>query len=393
MRPRLPRPNLDPRRLDRWDVRRRVGAVAVLVALLFGLVGAWPTAHDWLRATAFTADAVFRLPVRPLTWVTADPSTERLDYAPGGYGLLTLPSGDQPAPGLVIVLGADAASPDDARIVRLTDALARIGFAVLLTQSEELDAALVLPIEVERLVRAFEALRAHPRVRPDSIGYFGLSAGGSLVMVAASDPRIASEVAYTIAIGPYYDATALVAAVVSHSFRTPTGVVPWEPEEISTRAIRTTLLHTFPAADRAAIESASEEDAPETAAGRAVAALLARPTIDEAEALLRMLEAPQRAVLEGISPRLTLDGLEAPLYLLHDRNDAFVPWTQSEALAAAHQPEVYHRLDLFEHVDPQPGNLRYMLRDGWRLLRLFVHIIDDAHSAPLSRGGSATVAP
>ena len=376
---RLPRPNLDPRRLDDWGVRRRVGGVAVLVALLLGLLAAWPTMHNWLRATAFTADAVFRLPVRPLTWVTVDPSTERLDYAAGGFGLLTLPSGDKPAPGLVIVLGADAAKPDDARVVRLTDSLARIGFAVLLTQSDELDAALVLPIEAERLVGAFEALRAHPRVRPDAIGYFGLSAGGSLVMVAAADPRIAADVAYVVALGPYYDAAALVAAVMSHSFRTPEGIVPWEPQEISTRAIRATLLHNLPASDRAAIESESENDAPASAAGRAVAALLERPTLVEAEALLQQLDAQQYAALEGISPRLALDGLEAPLYLLHDRNDEFVPWTESEALAAAHEPEVYHRLDLFEHVDPQPGNVRYMLRDGWRLLRLFVRIIDEAH--------------
>ena len=376
---RLPRPNLDPRRLDDWGVRRRVGGVAVLVALLLGLLAAWPTMHNWLRATAFTADAVFRLPVRPLTWVTADPSTERLDYAAGGFGLLTLPSGDKPAPGLVIVLGADAAKPDDARVVRLTDSLARIGFAVLLTQSDELDAALVLPIEAERLVGAFEALRAHPRVRPDAIGYFGLSAGGSLVMVAAADPRIAADVAYVVALGPYYDAAALVAAVMSHSFRTPEGIVPWEPQEISTRAIRAILLHNLPASDRAAIESESENDAPASAAGRAVAALLERPTLVEAEALLQQLDAQQNAALEGISPRLALDGLEAPLYLLHDRNDEFVPWTESEALAAAHESEVYHRLDLFEHVDPQPGNVRYMLRDGWRLLRLFVRIIDEAH--------------
>jgi dienelactone hydrolase len=378
LRPRWPRPNLDPRRLDRWGVRRRVGAVAAFVVVLFALVAVWPTVHVWLRATAFTADVVFRLPVRPLTWVTGDPSTERLDYAEGGYGLLTLPAGDEPAPGLIIVLGADAAKPDDARVVRLTDGLARIGFAVLLTQSEELDAALVLPIEIERLVLAFAALAEHPRLRADAIGYFGLSAGGSLVMVAASDPRIAPDVAYVVALGPYYDAASLAAAVLSSTYRDPAGLEPWEPEEISGRAIRTTLLHTLPEADRAAIESADEDDAPQTEAGRAVAALLAGPTIEQAEALLASLDEPQRALLDGISPSHAVGGLEAPLYLLHDRNDAFVPWTESEALAAVHEPAVYHRLDLFEHVDPQPGNVRYVLRDGWRLLRLFVRIIDDA---------------
>ena len=88
------RPSVDLRRLDEWDVPRRVAAVAALVVALLALQVAWPTTHTWLRATAFTADAVFRLPVRPLTWVTGEPSTQRIEYASGGFGLLTLPAGE-----------------------------------------------------------------------------------------------------------------------------------------------------------------------------------------------------------------------------------------------------------------------------------------------------------
>ena len=81
--------------------------------------------------------------------------------------------------------------------------------------------------------------------------------------------------------------------------------------------------------------------------------------------------------LEAISPSHAIAGLRAPLYLLHDRNDEFIPWVESEALAANHEPAIYHRLDLFEHVDPDPGNVRYLARDGWRLVRLFVRIMED----------------
>ena len=363
------------RRLDRWEVRQRVAAIAVAVALLAVLAASLPTIHVLARASAFTSDAVFRLPVRPLTWVTGDPSTEALEWRDGGRGLLTLPAGSAVEPALILVLGADPAAPEDERVERLTDSLARIGFAVLLTRSDELDGSLVLPLEIPRLVGAFEALAAHPRVRADRIGYLGLSAGGSLAIVAAAQPEIASEVHLVVAIGPYYDASSLAAAVVSRSFRGPDGVEPWDVDRISRRVVRRTLLATLPEAERAAIAAG---EAPSSEAGVAVAGLLERPTLEDAEALLAALGPEQRAVLEAVSPRQQIAGLRAPLYLLHDRNDEFIPWVESEALVADYEPASYHRLDLFEHVDPDPGNLRYVARDGWRLLRLFVRIIEDS---------------
>lgn len=70
--------------------------------------------------------------------------------------------------------------------------------------------------------------------------------------------------------------------------------------------------------------------------------------------------------------------MRAPLYLLHDRGDRFIPWPQSEQIAAAYPPVVYHRVDLFQHVDPKPGNFSVLWRDSWRVLRLFAAIIKDA---------------
>lgn len=350
---------LHPRRADAWTIRRRVRALAWLVVLLT-LVAALPAAHDWARAAAFTADAVFRVPGRPITWFTGDPATGTADYAPGGRGVLTLPAGDGAAPGLIVVLGADPAAPDDERVVRFTDSLARIGFAVLLAQSEDLDAAVVLPVEIGRLTAAFEMLAAHPRVDGERVGYIGLSAGGSLAIVAASQPAIADRVGFVVAIGPYHDASSLAAAVLSGSFRGPDGVQAWDPARISERAVRNTLLAALDEPGRAAFEALGEG-----------------ATIAEVEAFLSGLGAAARASLEGVSPSDHVQGLRAPLYLLHDRADAFVPWVESEALAADHVPELYHRLDLFDHVEPAPGNLRHAARDGWRLLRLLARILGE----------------
>lgn len=338
------------------SIRSRVIAVAALVALL-SVAAFAPHARSYARAVALFADAVVRLPVRPLTWVTDDPSSQPLAWAEGGRGLLTLPGGEDPAPAIVLVLGADPAAPDDPRVERLTDSLARVGFAVLLTQSEELKAKRVLPVEPRRLVEAFEALGAHPRVDAKRVGFVGLSVGGSLAIVAASDPRIADRVGFVLAIGPYFDAVSLVSSTASERHRLPDGrIEPWAPHDTTVKVVRETML---------AIEIGSD-----LLDGRFAGDLV------RAEGVIGSLPPASRAMLEAVSPRYAVAGLRAPLYLLHDRDDPFVPWTESEALAAAVEPAVYHRIDLFEHVEPQIGNVRVLLRDGWRFVRLFAAIFE-----------------
>ena len=347
-------------RIDGQRIRTRVAAVVALLVLL-SIVAFAPHAGAYARAVALFTDAVVRLPVRPLAWVIDDPSAEPLVWAGDGRGLLTLPGGGGPTPAIVLVVGADPAPPDDPRVERLTDALARVGFAVLLTQSGDLDAKRVLPVEPRRLAGAFEALGAHPRVDADRVGFVGLSAGGSLAIVAASDPRIADRVAFVLAIGPYFDAASLVASTLSQRHRLPDGrEEAWEPHGTTIEVVRETVLAILPGGsvidDRLAGDLAGD---------------LAR-----AEASIDALPAASRAMLEAVSPRYAVAGLRAPLYLLHDRDDPFVPWTESEALAAAVGPAVYHRIDLFEHVEPRIGNVRVLWRDGWRFVRLFAAIFE-----------------
>ncbi|MDP6605891.1 MAG: hypothetical protein QF664_06510 [Dehalococcoidia bacterium] len=339
-------------------LRRRAAAFLAPVVLLVALAFAWPSLDAWARSAALFSDVIVRAPVRPITWFTDAPSRETLEWGEqGGHGLLTRPANGRSAPALVLILGADPAAADDRRVVRLVDSLARTGFVVLFPLSDELDAKHVGAVEVERLVGAFEALERDPGVRADRIAFVGLSAGGSLAIVAASDERIAARVWSVTAIGPYFDAVSLAASALAGAYRSPGGIVPWTPERVTVEVVQQTLLSSLPDGQRQQ---------------------LARADLDTALSLLHELPAEQQAALRAVSPGTSIDGLRAPLYLLHDRNDRFVPWTESEALAAAHQPAVYHRLDLFEHVEPQPGNVPVLLRDGWRLLRLFARIYRDA---------------
>ena len=341
-----------------WTIGRRARVIAAIAAAL-ALFAFASNASAYAKSVALFAHAVVPAPVRPLEWVTDDPTTAVLEWDEGGRGQLTLPGGDGSVPGIVLLLGADPAPPDDPRVVRLTDGLARLGFAVLLPLSPDLDADRVLPSEIPRLVDGFEVLGAQPRVEGRRVGFAGLSAGGSLVIVAASQPEIANRVRFVVAIGPYYDATALVASTAAAAHRLPSGeVVPWEPHETTIEVVRATLTALAP---------------PER-----VESLMTAPSLEDAEAALAGLEPGDIEALKAISPRYHLEGLRAPLFLVHDREDPFVPWTESEALAEDVTPAVYHRIDLFEHVEPDPGSLTVLVRDGWRFVRLFATVFEIA---------------
>ncbi len=341
-----------------WTVGRRAQVVVALAAAL-ALSAFAPHASAYAKSVALFAYAVVPAPVQPLDWVTRAPTVGMVEWEGGGLGQLTLPGGDSSVPGIVLLLGANPAEPDDPRVVRLTEGLARLGFAVLLPLSEDLDDDRVLPSEVPRLVGAFEVLGAQPRLEGRGIGFAGLSAGGSLVLVAAAQPPIAESVRFVVAIGPYYDAAALVASTAAAAHRLPSGAIEvWEPHETTVDVVTATLGAL--------------------AADRRLDQLLDAQSLEEAEALLAGLEERDLAALAAISPRDNLDGLSAPLFLVHDREDPFVPWTQSEALADAATPAVYHRIDLFEHVEPAPGNVGVLLRDGWRFIRLFATVFEIA---------------
>jgi hypothetical protein len=44
-------------------------------------------------------------------------------------------------------------------------------------------------------------------------------------------------------------------------------------------------------------------------------------------------------MLRKVSARYCIDGLLAPLYLIRDRADRFIPWIEGERLAAACRPK------------------------------------------------------
>ena len=69
--------------------------------------------------------------------------------------------------------------------------------------------------------------------------------------------------------------------------------------------------------------------------------------------------------------------MRAPIYLLHDRNDLYVPYTESRAFAAAltrlGHPHSYAEFSIFQHVEVKSGQgIGQTIHDGWSLYQILV---------------------
>ena len=92
--------------------------------------------------------------------------------------------------------------------------------------------------------------------------------------------------------------------------------------------------------------------------GRAVDALLANRDPQRVPALIGALPEPIRAEMAALDlKQRDLSRLQAKLYLLHGRDDAIIPYTESVALAAAVPDAELYLLDGLAHVDLGPAGV------------------------------------
>jgi dienelactone hydrolase len=379
----------------RW--LRRTGLVLlVLVILLI----AWEPTRVAFQTAVMLPNLLDAGP-KPLNVFSEEPQRSAVPYREGGAGAdpelaeLWLPawaSADRRAGAMLLVLGVNNVGRNHPVVERVADGLARSGVAVLVPDSRVLLEGRLEVGEIDGVVRAFELLAARPEVDPERVGVVGFSVGGSLALLAAGDPRIASEVQWVNAFGAFADAGTYLAAVSAHAHRDPDGSeVPWTPSPLAREVYLRFLVDQVPdEADRAALEAAlgeailaAERPPPdpdlrasfETDAARAIHDLLTASTLAEAAALIDALPSRARSFIEAISPARHVDGLEADVHLMHETEDHHVPFVESRALASALEPtgvlEAHTEFRLFDHVQPDDLDL---VAAAPELVKLLLHV-------------------
>jgi len=261
--------------------------VARLGTLLLALVLAAPVVHGVQRAaiaTAFLAE--FSNDAWPaLSALTQAPVERARVLSAGPADAFTARTIRSPAP-LVLVHGATAEGKDDPRARRAARLLARAGFDVTLPTIAGLTRGRLRPDDVKPVIAAVAAAE-----RPAVV--VAVSVGSGPALLAAADPRVRDRVALVLTLGGYGSATELVRFYLTgdYEYGAIAGHRDHDPE----------LVRAFVAAN---------------------ADIAADP-------------ATTSVLLDALSPVRIVRDVTARLLVVHARDDAVVPFTESLRLADA----------------------------------------------------------
>ncbi|HET9918269.1 MAG TPA: hypothetical protein VFQ30_00410, partial [Ktedonobacteraceae bacterium] len=114
--------------------------------------------------------------------------------------------------------------------------------------------------------------------------------------------------------------------------------------------------------------------------GQAAYHLLEGDEPDKVDANIAALTPQIKTLLQQLSPSSVINQIRAPIYLLHDRNDQFVSFTQSrdfaQALTRINHPHDFAELGIFQHVEVRPDlTLNQTLTDGTNLSRILTEML------------------
>jgi dienelactone hydrolase len=298
-------------------------------------------------------------------------------------------SAERPAGAMLLVLGVNSVGRNHPAVVRVADALARTGVAVLVPDSRTLLEGRLEVGEIDGVIDAFRLLVTRPEVDRERIGIVGFSIGGSLALLAARDPSIADQVRWVNAFGAFADAQTYLASVSAHAYVGVDGSpVAWTPTPLAREVYLAFLLDQVDDADdREALAGAFGEpilagdrpesdadlrDALDSAAARTVHDLLTAGSPAEARRAIDELPADSLAFIDAISPARHMAGLEADVYLMHETEDHHVPFVESRSLASAFEETGrladHTEFRLFDHVQPDDLDLVAAAPELWKLL-------------------------
>ncbi|MGO8951130.1 MAG: alpha/beta hydrolase family protein [Ktedonobacterales bacterium] len=293
----------------------------------------------------------------------------------------------------VVVIAGVGDNRKVGQLVNLLDSMARAGLVVMLVTTQTLIDYELAPATSDALVQTVLALQRYPGVNPHSVGILGFSAGGSLAALAATDPRIQRSLAFITLFGSYYDARTLLEDFGRRAQEEDGKWVPWTPNSVPVQVLTNTIANTLSNSDGAVLRGGINSSTGISLSPAAVASLsppaqaayhlLAGDQPSRVQANLALLPPEMMTLLTTLSPSSVLAEIRAPIYLLHDRNDTFVPVTQSEAFAAklaqiGHQYR-FAEFSIFAHVEVKTAlGIGPLLRDGATLYQLLTAMLQPA---------------
>ncbi len=253
-------------------------------------------------------------------------------------------------PGMLVVNGATALGNDDPETRRISEALARAGYLVMLPQLSFLTEARLERAAPEKVDAAFAAMLSRSDVDAGRAGAFGFSVGGGVLFAAATrDGAALARARYLGALGAFFDVRTYLAAVVSGSQLRRGELEPWVPDPEARLKLPVGAAQALgDAGDREAVVAALRasggplpSDPPPGLGeeGRSLWRALAATDYRDAMARLAELPAVLHETFAVLSPATRWERIRAPVYWLHDEGDRFEPVSEAERAVATPRAE------------------------------------------------------
>ena len=297
-----------------------------------------------------------------------------------------------PVPGTregVLVIAGVGENWETEQYLNLMRSMAQSGLVAVAMSTPTLQDYQLAPAQADAIVVAYQAMVRMPGVSEARSGILGFSAGGSIASIAAADPRIRDHVRFVTAFGAYYDAKTLLADVGRRAIIVDGKEVPWQPSLVTVQVLANSVADTLPSGDARILKDAvaanarsltPDQIAALSPAGQAMYHLLAGDQRNRVSENIAALPPEAHALLGELSPASIIPRLHAPIYLLHDRNDIFVPYTQSRAFAtaldSAGKTYEFVEFSIFQHVEVRSGlGISQLLGDAVSLFRVLTLLL------------------
>lgn len=338
----------------------KTGLFVTLLVIAFVGVGFGSQIITHAKALLLISEEFPQIPVKPLGLVSKTPQRQTLELETESGKVvadLFLPD-RRPAPALVLAMGVRTQEKDKPVILHFARTMARLGYVVLWPRLETLDKGVPSFEDPETFIVAFEYLEKQNKVDPKRISFVGFSVGSSIVMVAAQDTRIAKRVHAMVFFGGYYSAFDYVASLASKTTILDGQEIPWAPDKGATGHIKEIL------------EMEGAKNLLELFADDSLTMSYAM-----AESVVSQVPENEVLILRKLDPSLNINSFSARMFILHDKGDSYVPYTESIKLSKAlpeNLPQTFLLTNLFEHVQPQKG-LSFQIIGELSKLYLFLY--------------------
>lgn len=359
----------EPRRLS-WanQLARGVLIVLTFLGLLFSII---PWGRASFRTIMLVPELVATRPLAPIV-ATGEPIrhvslTISSQAGPVYLDVWAPTTAPPPIPGArqgILIIPGVGDNRTTPQLVNITESLARSGLVAMTMTTNSLIDFVLSPVDGDATVRAFQTLLHWPGVGSSRVGILGLSAGNAPASLAAADPRIRHQIAFLMFFGGFYDVRDLMADVGRRALVVNGHSEAWEPNDVPLHVLANTIAGTLPQSEGNRLKAAFSNNRPmpltpdqlSQLSPPAAAAyhILAGDQPDHVQRNLDALSPRMQQLLRELSPSTVAQQISAPIYLLHDRYDGHVPFTESVNFAAEltrlNHPYSLVKFSIFQHT-------------------------------------------